>query len=131
MDCGTALGSGGASFARLWWGFRKVDEDPCFYVRDTQSEQRKAPSPPDIKSKTFAAAAMWVGDLLCLTSETEFEKVVDRLKENGVDIDKQLPVQKYTGLNFHIMYLRHNKQDEQPVLVSDNINRLYEYKDGR
>ena len=124
--------------ARLWWlkfrqalvsvGFRKVDEDPCFYVRDTLSEQRKAP--PDIKSKTFAAAAMWVDDLLCLSSEEEFKKVVNQLKENGVDIDKQSPVQKYVGLDFHITYLRHNKQDEKPVLIADNINRLYEYKDG-
>ena len=98
------------------------------YVRDTQSEQRNAPT--GIKSKTFAAKAMWVDDLLCSSSETEFKKVVDQLKENGVDIDKQSPVQKFVGLDFHITYLRHNKQDGKPVLISDNINRLYEYKDG-
>ena len=125
--------------ARLWWlkfrealvniGFVSVDEDPCFYVRDYLSTQRKAP--PDINSKTFAAAALWVDDLLVLSSKEQFATIVEELKGKGIDIDKQSPVQKYVGLDFHITHLRHNKQDVRPVLLSDNINSLHDYGDRK
>jgi hypothetical protein len=108
---------------RRWWfkyrqameaiGFRSVDCDPCLYQRDRLSEQNG--QRPDIKSKSFVAAALWVDDSLVLTSADEFKRVVGELREKGIDIDKHGEAKKFVGIDFLIRHVRLNKQDAYKV----------------
>lgn len=119
---------------RRWWmkfrkalekaGFLSVDQDPCMWVRDTESTAKG--KPPDIKSKTYALVATWVDDSLILASHSEFERIVAELKRDGIDIDKVEEARKFVGVDIRVQML--NTQDDGSELITyDNIATLQQY----
>ena len=131
---------------RRWWykmrqaleaiRFTTVDFNPCFYVRQpgknlaVPSDSTSARDLPNIHSPRYAALALYVDDVLVLSSQKEFEQIIRELKLQDIDVNKSGPAKKFLGIDIRIRITRSSKEGEACQLVYDNINELAQCPPG-
>ena len=107
--------------------FKSVDHDPCMWVRDAKAAAKG--ERPNINNPDYALLGTWVDDSIILSSEREFQRIVEDLKGQGIDIDKASQAEKFVGVDINIRALRVETRNNRPVEVVtvDNINQLRSY----
>ena len=116
--------------------FTTVDFNPCFYVRQpgknlaVPSDSTSARDLPNIHSPRYAALALYVDDVLVLSSQKEFEQIVRELKLQDIDVNKSGPAKKFLGIDIRIRITRSSKEGEACQLVYDYINELAQCPPG-
>ena len=106
--------------------FKSVDHDPCMWVRDAKAAtltilimlclehglttllfflvrgSSRAPS----RTSRDKALITWNDDSIILFSEREFQRIVEDLKGQRIDIDKASHAEKFVGVDINISALR-------------------------
>ena len=81
---------------------------------------------PNINDPDYALLGTWVDDFIILSSAREFQRIVEDLKGQGIDIDKASQAETFVGVDINIRALRVKTRNNKPVdvVTVDNINEF-------
>ena len=92
------------------------------WVRDAMAVAKE--ERPNSNNPDYALLGTWVDDSIILSSEREFQRIVEDLTEQGIDIEKASQAEKFVGVDINIRALRVETRNNKPidVVTVDNIN---------